>query len=729
MRLSEADRQELLAAASGSGARLLAPVGGSVVPVPLTSFVGRQELIVLGTRLMAQERLITLTGLGGVGKTRLAVELSRSTAETFAGGRWTVDVESLAEATSVTESAAAVLGLRDPPDADHIDSLARSIGRLRCLLTLDGCERRTTECAAVARRLLGACPGLVVLVTSQRPLGVQGEVILAAPPLVVPVLGEENATETEAVRLFRVRARLAAPGLELRDDELGAVAQLCRRLDGIPLAIELAAARIHMLPVPEMLVRMEDRFDLLRGEGDLPARKRAIRTALEWSCALLTTEERELFGRLSVFVGGFSLPAAEAGPGRGLSQVMHLMTTLVSASLVAPDSSHGLTGRFRLLDTVRAYASELLESTHEEDAVRLAHADYYLALAEIGEHALRGGDQAQVLRLLDEEYENVRAALHYWAASPEPGFLLRLVTALAPYWVRRGRSHEGQYWLRQIFASNPLNTIPLRAFEAASDLCWISGDVSTHREAARRYLHQATRAGDVTHQARATSYVASTYLAEGDMQTWQALVDRAAELAAEVGDAWTLAIILNDTCNGTVLSDAAVGRGKPDPSVLAQLRDAVGLARSTGDVNLVAIVLDSLAYAEARSGLIGDALTHWSECLTELGDVIDPAASAACIEGLAQLAHLDGRPADCLTLLGAGTAYRRRHGVTSSPIWATVMSSTAAAARAVLPAATITRAEGAGERLTFAEAAQLGLRLSDNGASEAAAAPRVTDRP
>ena len=285
MDLSAQDREALRSAAQDRGSQTTSRgAAQSVVPAPLTSFVGREDLVALGTALITRERLITLTGLGGIGKSRLAVELGRRAAGLFAGRRWTVDVESLARDTPVDEAAAAVLGLRDSPGHDHVTSVARAMENSPSMLTLDGCEHRARECAELATSLLSACPGLVVLVTSQRPLRVPGEAVLAVPPLAVPVPGQVEPALTDAVRLFLARAQLAQPALELSETDLVAVAELCRQLDGIPLAIELAAARVRMLLVTEMIARMQDRFELLHAEVTyLLERERSTR---RWSGAV-----------------------------------------------------------------------------------------------------------------------------------------------------------------------------------------------------------------------------------------------------------------------------------------------------------------------------------------------------------------------------------------------------------------------------------------------------------
>lgn len=728
--LSDQDRQDFIDAAVGGSTphpALSRNRAAGAASVPLTTFVGREDLIVLGVELLGSERLITLTGLGGIGKTRLAVELAERAAGLFPDGRWTVDVESSDDGTPVAQLVAVVLGLRDLAEDEHLDPLTEALGRRRCLLVLDGCERRTSDCAALAERLLTGCAGLVVLVTSQRPLHVQGEVIVALPPLQVPARDRGPSAETESELLFLHRARLAAPTAVLRDDELADIAELCRQLDGIPLAIELAAARTRMLPTAETLARMQDRFTLLHAAGDLPTRKRALSASLEWSCELLSPEEGELFRRLSVFTGGFSLHAVETGPGQDLPHPLEVMAALVDASLVVADA-RGTTARFRMLDTVRAYAGDLLDQTPCASRARQAHATYYLELAERCAPELQGPDQARFLRLLDEEHENLRVALAHWDSAPEPAVLVRLVTALSPYWVRRGRAREGQHWLDRVLSSNAPEAIPLPAFAAASDMCWITGDVAAQRLAAGRYLARATTAGDIVHRARATLYLSYSIRADALRAdtTWQSLLTETTRLATDAGDAWTLAMVLNDTAAGANLEHVAAGRGQRCGDSLPQLREAVRLARSTGDLNLVAITLDSLAYAECRSGQPDEAMEHWSECLRELGDVIDPFMSAAVIEGIAQLAHLSSRHADCLVLLAATHSRRVRHAALAPALWACVLDDAAAASRAALPAEASAAAAVTGTALTWPDVVELALGPS---AGRQAASRRGPGRP
>ncbi|MEP6695865.1 MAG: helix-turn-helix domain-containing protein [Pseudonocardiales bacterium] len=709
--LTPAERQQLVGAA---GRGVTKPtraddVGGSVVPVPLTSFIGRQDLVGLCANLLRQDRLVTLIGMGGIGKSRLAVELVRSCADRFPDGRWIVDVESITQSESLGAAVAGALGLRDPSVGDHLDSLARSIGDLHCLLTLDGCEHLLQACATVARRLLVACPSLVVLVTSQHPLAVPGEVVVSVPPLALTGSDEAGVGESDAVQLFLARARLADPTLEPGEDQGRAIVDLCRRLDGIPLAIELAAARARVMPATELLSRMADRFTLLdAGPGHRPARKRAIRAALEWSCELLDAAERQLLGRLSVFVGGFTLTAVERGPGADLGDVLRSVADLVDRSLVVAERQRGPVGRFRLLETVRAYATELLDDSGDRAAVEAAHAQYYLDLAEEWEPRLRGPEQAEVLGWLDEDYENVRAALTFWSVNPDARPLLRLSTALAPYWVIRGRYRDGLRWLEHAIANNPPGRIPLRAFESASNLRWVQGDVSKHRVAAERYLENATETGDLMHQARALTYLSFTHRAEGDTATWRALIERARDLAEGAGDDWTQALVLNDSFSSVT---------NPTENDLSHLRDALALARRTGDVNLVSLVLDSLAYLEAMSGSARSAVAHWAECLIDLGTVVDPVTSASCIEGLARLALIDGRPKDCLALYAAAAAHRRRYDVTAPPMWREVIARTTAQASAALTTVTAEAACAAGQRLNLAEAIHVGLQRHDEPAS------------
>ncbi|WP_347232691.1 AfsR/SARP family transcriptional regulator [Streptomyces exfoliatus] len=420
------------------------------LPVPLSGIVGRDEAVAEVTGLLRERRLVTLTGPGGVGKTRLAVEAARRVEEEFPDGVWLV--EFAGAGGELAEVAAAALELRDDgvwglrPDGERPPTTAERLAEVlrgrRTLLVLDNCEHVVDEAASLAELLLRAAPGLVVLTTSQEPLALAGETLWAVEPL-----------DTDgAVALFTARATASAPGLTLDAPAQEAVRGICRRLDGIPLALELAATRVRALGVHGLLERLDDRFRLLdAGLRGAPARQQTLRAVIDWSWDLLSAPERTVLRRLAVHAEGCTLAAAErvcAGEGDDVAagDVLGLLVRLVDRSLVvAVDGPDG--PRYRLLESVAAYCLERLRDAGETEAVRERHLAYYVRLAEEAGPALRGPGQRRRLAHLDAETPNLRAALDRalgpaGAAGPNAGAALRLVDALAWYWIMRGRLGE-----------------------------------------------------------------------------------------------------------------------------------------------------------------------------------------------------------------------------------------------------------------------------------------------
>jgi len=410
------------------------------LPAELSSFVGRERQLAELRRLLRRSRLITLTGPGGAGKTRLAVRLAADVISRYRDGVWLVELATLADAWLLEQTVGSACGAREERQRPILEVLVERLRPQRILLILDGCEHLVDPCAALVGSLLRSCPSLTVLVTSREPLGLPGEVIWRTPSLTVPPAADSERPElllqSEAVRLFVERARLIWPALDLDRSTSPAVAQICTRLEGIPLAIELAAGLARVLTFEDILARLHDRFRLLTGGSRTAvARHQTLRAAVDWSYGLLSTEERELLARLSVFAGGFDLPSTEAvasGESIDAGAMVPLLLRLVDKSLVVADHVETQRARYRMLDTIREYALEKLQQSDERD-IRRRHSRYFVQWCTRAHDELRSRDQVGWLRALDDEQGNIRLAIE-WSIVEEPVDALRLVGAMDRYW-------------------------------------------------------------------------------------------------------------------------------------------------------------------------------------------------------------------------------------------------------------------------------------------------------
>ncbi|MGB9306517.1 MAG: NB-ARC domain-containing protein, partial [Mycobacterium sp.] len=416
--------------------------GATNLPAQLTSFVGRGAELTQLRELLAQNRMVTLTGAGGVGKTRLAIQAAGQTASAFGDGVWYVDLAPINDPGLVPVTVARALGLPDQPGRSTMDTLLRFIRERQMLVVLDNCEHLLDASAELVVALLGAAPQLTLLATSREAIGVAGEVGWRVPSL---------SLADEAVALFSDRARNARPDFTLTDDNAATVGEICRRLDGLPLAIELAAVRVRALSLAEILDSLHDRFRLLTGGARTAVRRQqTLRASVDWSHALLTEPERVLFRRLAAFLGGFDLDAAQAVAGGGdvqRYQVLDQLTLLVDKSLVVACDS-GVSGertRYRLLETVRQYALEKLGESGEADAVRARHRNHYTALAALLD-APAGTDYERRIELVDIEIDNLRAAFGWSRENSDTELALALASSLQPLWQARGRLREGLTW-------------------------------------------------------------------------------------------------------------------------------------------------------------------------------------------------------------------------------------------------------------------------------------------
>jgi len=524
------------------------------LPVQLTSFVGRGAQMTALEKLLVDNRLVTLTGAGGAGKTRLAVEIAARIAAEFGDGVWYVDLAPVTGADVVPVAAARALGLPDQPGRSTMDTLLRFVRDRQMLVVLDNCEHLLDASAELVVALLGAAPGLTVLATSREPIGVAGEVSWRVPSL---------SLADEAIELFVDRARRARPDFAVDNDNAAAVGEVCRRLDGMPLAIELAAARVRALSVAEILDGLRDRFRLLTGGARTPVRRQqTLRASVDWSHALLTEPERVLFRRLAVFLGGFDLDAAQAVAGGGdveRYQVLDLLSLLVDKSLVVAENSGGRT-RYRLLETVRQYALDKLAESGEADAVRARHRDYYTAMAAVLD-VPAGSDYEQRVEQAEIEMDNLRAAFGWSRENFDVELALALASSLQPLWLGRGRILEGLAW-----------------FDAAL----------TDRDAEHAEVAAAVRA-----RAFADNAVLATWAgaAVGMDQAEQALA-----MAREVDDPALLARVLT-ACGIVAVSNAKLAG--------PYLAEAIGVARALGDRWRLSQIL---AWQASEALVVGDLI-------------------------------------------------------------------------------------------------------------------------
>ena len=525
------------------------PVG---LPVPLTRLVGRERELAEVARLVGAARLVTLTGAGGVGKTRLAVEVAAAVSADFGDGAVWVDLSAVADAALVAGAVARELGVEERESGGVEGRLIRVLGGQRRLLVLDNCEHLRAGCAGLVAAVLGSCPRVVVLATSRERLGVAGEVSWRVPSLTFPwperPLAPGDLEGFAAVALFAERARAACPGLQIGAGELAAVSSICFRLDGIPLALELAAARAGALSLAEIAGRLAGRFGLLAGSGAGPARHQTLRASVEWSYQLLSEAERVLFGRLGVFAGGWALEAAEAvcgAPPLAAEQVAALLAALVDKSLVQVEVG-GAAGRYRLLEVIRVFAAERLADTGDVEEVRARHGGYYAALAERAAPLLLGPGQAACADRLDQETGNLRVA-RAWCGedTARAGTGLRLAAGLWEYWHIRGHLAEGTAWLEEALAAGG---VPEGAVAAALNglgvLVSLQGDPAWGAELFAESIDTFRSAGDRCGEARAWIHLGNGRALGGEPGGAAEAFARGLALSRDLGDAWLEAFAL-----------------------------------------------------------------------------------------------------------------------------------------------------------------------------------------
>ncbi len=637
------------------------------LPAQVSSFIGREVELAEVRALVGGSRLVTLTGAGGSGKTRLGLQVAAGLADGAGDGVWFADLAPLQDPDLVAVTVADVLGVRLEPGRPVLEAVVEALGGRSLLVLVDNCEHVIGACAKLADALLRGCPSLALLATSREPLGIDGEQVYRVPSLGVPAEDDDAAAvrASEAVRLLADRA--AAQGVPLASDaETARVAgRICRRLDGIPLAIELAAARLRVMPAAALEARLDERFALLTGgsRAGLP-RQRTLRAMVDWSWELLTGVERAVLARLSVFAGGFGLAAAEAvaaGPDVPAGEVLGHLGALVDKSLVQFGDTGAGSVRYRLLETVRQYAAERLDGLGPAvaGAARLAHRDYYLALAEEAGPQLVAAGQAEWLDRLDAELGNLRAAIAFSLTQPDPEPGLRLAASLRVFWRARGHAAEGADALRALLDAPAAQSATLPrawALATAASLLQQTGRYATADDYCQEALAIAQAAGDDYLVAELLQERAWLLVRQGQPGAALPLTEQGLDLARRLGEPHLTARLLSARAYATNVEGDPAGAAR-------YIADALRLSRQAGDRLQAGLLLCNLSDYELWTGDLDAARRHLAESL-DIARALNARQNAVIGTfnlGLAE--YLSGSPAAAEALFAEALDLARRMGM------------------------------------------------------------------
>jgi non-specific serine/threonine protein kinase len=629
------------------------------LPIQLASFIGRERELAEVKRLLQGTRLLTLAGPGGCGKTRLALQLASEVVVEMRDGAWLVELASLSDPALVPQTVASALGMREQPGRALLDTLADYLQSKELLLILDNCEHLLAACARLSEALLHSCAQIHILATSRERLNILGEIVWVVPPLSLPASRHSTLDmllQSEAIRLFVERAAAVLPTFAFTQQNAAAVAHICDRLDGLPLAIELAAARVRSLTPAQIAGRLDDVFPLLtHGSQVASPRQQTLRATMDWSYALLSQEEQDLFQGLAVFAGGWSLEAAEAvckEEGEGLkdefhpsaetfilqpSEALEVLSQLIDKSLVVADMQGG-EARYRMLEPIRQYAAQKLLRSGKADQLQERHCQFFLNFAEEIEPKLKSSEQVQALDRLDIEHDNLRAALR-WAldqGNAESG--LRLAVALHIFWVRRDYLREGREWTEQVLArTEALGRTRLRALTLSSlmRLIYHQGELLEAQSLAETCL-------EMFRQFKDNRYIADTLRILGwiawhrnDYSSAQSLYEQGLELYRKVGDKTGIADFLH------LLGHVTLDQGQ---HAFAQtyFADSLALFRELGDKEAITILVGDLGLLAYLQDDFAAAHAFFEESLALFHEVTSKDGIARVLNRLGDLARCQG---------------------------------------------------------------------------------------
>lgn len=678
------------------------------LPLQLTSFIGREREIAEVERLLGTTRLLMLVGSGGCGKTRLALQVAAVLRDEFPDGVWLVDLAPLSDPSLVPQTVASIFGLHESGETPLANILQSFFHAKNMLLVLDNCEHLIQACAELCDVLLRACPDLKILATSREAMNIAGETTFRVPslslldPQQLPRI--KSFAQYESLRLFVERAQAALPEFELQDANARAIAQICQRLDGMPLAIELAAARVNSIPIEEISTRLDDRFRLLTsGTRTALPRYQTLRASIEWSYNLLSNTERAVLRRLAVFIGGFTLDAVEGiCIEEDRNEILDLLSRLVQKSLVVVRLDDK--PRYRLLETIRQYAREKLAESGEEDSIRDCHLNYFMNFAEAIAPKLHGPEQMQTLERLDSELDNLRAALEWSLGEGRAEKGLRLAAALTWFWETRGNLSEGRERISSVLVqSQHLERTAARgkAFSGGAMLAYRQSDYLVARTWANQALEVFRELGDKRGIAEAQSVLGYIAEEEGDYDTPASLYKETLALSRDADDERGIALALQN------LGWVALRLGQ---SGIANSRfeESLAIDRRVGDKDSIAFDLSGLAEVAIRQGkldvasrLIEESLAlrreigwtwgigvslgtwawiamhqrDWDTALERLRasigvrkEIGDKGGIAWCLERLAEVAMENNELARAAIIFGAASGLRASMGSTIDPV-------------------------------------------------------------
>ena len=627
------------------------------LPVQLTSFIGREREIAELKRLLSTTRLLTLVGAGGAGKTRLALEVAAEVLKDLDDGVWLVELATCSDPDLVAETVASTLKVPEQPGAPIQASLSEFLRNRQMLLMLDNCEHLVAACARLADGLLRSCPNLRMLNTSREPLRVAGETSYPVPPLSLPdfrrLPAVKDLIKYEGIRLFVERAVAARPSFTPTEQNAPEIARLCSQLDGIPLALELAAARVSGLSVEQVATKLDDRFRLLtRGSRTALPHHQTLRAALDWSFNLLPDPEKVIFQRLAAFSGSWTLEAAEAvcaGDPIQTADVLDLLAQLADKSLVVFEVSGG-EGRYRMLETVRQYSRDRLVESGEHAGVRRRHRDWYLALAERAEAEFHGAEQSIWYKRLEVEHDNFGEALESSCRDADGDTGLRLAAALYWFWHVRGHLNEASAWLERVLLANtaasPART---KALYAAGSIAYFQNDNDRASAMAEASLALAQAQDDTRNIAQALHLIGQASTGRGDYGDAKARFQQSLAMFRAAEDKRGISKCLNN------LGEVARCEGNY-PAARAYYEEDLSLCRQLGHERGIAISLHNLGYVAQHEGDSQRATMLFKESLDLRLRLGHRAGIAYCLTGLAAVGVSQQQYEPAARLLGAAEA-------------------------------------------------------------------------